>query len=256
MSAVCFLSVFSGCKSDNVNGVKMSEQFKKRGILCLTFDDFSGENWLKADEIFKKYNAHATFFISGEITPEKAAVLKKLQDSGHSIGLHTVNHRDAAPLPENTTLEEYFKAQVLPQLESCEKYGLNIRGFAYPNNRRTPETDKVMFERFDYLRSGWYPSVDPIYYPVKEMTGKMVLRGGGIGEFYKTDPDVLKQRLSEAAANNCMIVFFSHNIYPHAPKIHMPTEWLEVILQHAQKLGMSISGINELPDAVKACSGN
>ena len=34
------------------------------------------------DEIFKKYNAHATFFISGEITPEKAAVLKKLQDSG------------------------------------------------------------------------------------------------------------------------------------------------------------------------------
>ena len=130
------------------------------------------------------------------------------------------------------------------------------RGFAYPNNRRTPETDKFLFERFDYLRSGWYPSVDPIYYPVKEMTGKMVLRGGGIGEFYKTDPDVLKKRLSEAAANNCMIVFFSHNIYPHAPKIHMPTEWLEVILQHAQKLGMSISGINELPDAVKACSGN
>ena len=57
MSAFCFLSVFSGCKSDNVNGVKMSEQCKKRGILCLTFDDFSGENWLKADEIFKKYNS-------------------------------------------------------------------------------------------------------------------------------------------------------------------------------------------------------
>ena len=29
-----------------------------RGAVCFTFDDYYGENWLKADPLFKKYGAH------------------------------------------------------------------------------------------------------------------------------------------------------------------------------------------------------
>ena len=54
---------------------------KENGAVCFTFDDYAGKNWLAADAIFKKYNAHATFFISGGISQEKAAVMKKLQDA-------------------------------------------------------------------------------------------------------------------------------------------------------------------------------
>ena len=31
----------------------------QHGVLCLTFDDYYGKNWLKADALFKKYDAHA-----------------------------------------------------------------------------------------------------------------------------------------------------------------------------------------------------
>ena len=48
-----------------------------RGALCLTFDDYAGANWLKADSLFKKYNARVTFFIVGKITPEKIETMKK-----------------------------------------------------------------------------------------------------------------------------------------------------------------------------------
>ena len=47
----------------------------RRGALVLTFDDYGGENWVKADAVFKKYDAHATFLVSGEITEEKALEL-------------------------------------------------------------------------------------------------------------------------------------------------------------------------------------
>ena len=70
---------------------------EQRGAVCFTFDDYHGESWLKAAPLFKKYDAHATFFIVGEITPEKAEVMKKLRDAGHTVGLHTLHHRDAIP---------------------------------------------------------------------------------------------------------------------------------------------------------------
>ena len=219
----------------------------RRGALVLTFDDYGGENWVKADAVFKKYDAHATFLVSGEITEDKAAVMKKLQAAGHSIGLHTVKHRNADPLPKNiANYDQYFALQVKPQLDACKKYGLNVRSFAYPNNRRSEESDKMLFAHFDYLRAGWGKSKQPIYTPLAALPDKMVLGGGGIGGYYNTDLNELKKLLDKAAETDSMIVFFSHNIYPKAPRIHMPTEWLEEILQYARKLNMNIVGTDQL----------
>ena len=223
------------------------ENSVRRGALVLTFDDFGGENWVKADAVFKKYDAHATFLVSGEITPEKAAVMKKLQDAGHSVGLHTVKHRNAAPLPGDiANYDEYFVKQVKPQLDACKKYNLRVRTFAYPNNRRSEESDKMLFAHFDYLRAGWSNAKQPIYTPLAVLPDKMVLGGGGIGEYYKTDLNELKKLLDKAAETDSMIVFFSHNIYPKAPRVHMPTEWLVEILQYARKLNMNIVGTDQL----------
>ena len=38
---------------------------ERRGALCLTFDDFGGDHWVKADKIFKKYVTDA--FVYGII---------------------------------------------------------------------------------------------------------------------------------------------------------------------------------------------
>ena len=218
----------------------------RRGVVCFTFDDYGGKNWVASDAIFKKYDAHATFLISGSITSEKAAIMKTLQSAGHSVGLHTLNHRNASPLPNGWTMEKYIKSQVMPQLEACQKYGIKVRCFAYPNNRHTAESDRELFKYFDYLRAGWENSSKPAFTPVSELKEKMVLGGGGIGKYYKSTPDGLKKLLSRAHELDALIVFFSHNIFPDAPRVHMPTELLEELLKHARELNMNIVGMEEL----------
>ena len=101
-SAICL----SGCAAE------------PHGAVCFTFDDYHGENWLKAAPLFKKYNAHATFFVLGEITQEKADVMKKLRDAGHTVGLHTVHHRDAVPFIHQQGADEYIAKEITPQLDA------------------------------------------------------------------------------------------------------------------------------------------
>ena len=54
--------------------IGVGESTKRQGAVCFTFDDYHGENWLSAAPLFRKYGAHATFFVVGEITSEKAEV--------------------------------------------------------------------------------------------------------------------------------------------------------------------------------------
>ena len=218
----------------------------EKGAVCFTFDDYAGTNWLKADALFKKYKAHVTFFVSGVITPEKAAVMKKLQAAGHSIGLHTLRHRNAFPLPAQWSMTDYFEKEVKPQLELCRKAGLDVQGFAYPNNRRNETVDRELFKYFNYLRAG-KGKAKALFYGAKDVKEKMVLGGGGIGPYYKSNAGELKKILAEAAEKKALVVFFSHDIYPKARSVHMPEELLEELLSAARELDMKIIGINEIP---------
>ncbi len=223
----------------------------KNGAVCFTFDDFDGDGWIKADKIFRKYDAHGTFFFSGQIDQQRLDVMKKLQASGHSIGLHTVRHRNAVPLAEGDSIEQYFKREVLPQLEICRKNNIRIRSFAYPNNRHTPETDAFMYRYFDYLRAGCGTEKKVIYIPMEKISGKMVLPGCGIGKYYNSKFENLTAILDNAAKSDQLTVFFSHRIEPNAEHVHITPELLEALLAHARKRHMRIIGAEELDSLTK-----
>ena len=224
------------------------------GAVCFTFDDSHSKNWVAAIPLFQKYNGHASFFFSGQIDDGKIAAMKKLQQHGHTVGLHTLNHLSAVSVMKTRGPQWYMEKQVFSQLAVCTANGVKIRSFAYPNTRRTPDTDKVLFKHFDFLRAGTgvaqrscRPKDNPgMYYPVAKLQSKMVLGGLGMGAYYNTDYAEIELALERAAKNNEVAVFFSHNIAPGAKHIHMPTEMLERLLKKAAALKMKIIGFEEL----------
>lgn len=56
----------------------------------LTFDDGPSENTLEILKILKTYNVKATFFV---MNTENIDYVKKINDEGHAIGLHTATHK-------------------------------------------------------------------------------------------------------------------------------------------------------------------
>lgn len=60
-------------------------------VVYLTFDDGPSENTEKVLKILKKYNAKATFFVTGNNQKYNSSI-KKAYDQGNTIGLHTYTH--------------------------------------------------------------------------------------------------------------------------------------------------------------------
>lgn len=238
--AVCCICGLTGCVSS------------PRGAVCFTFDDYHGEEWLKAVPLFKKYNAHVTFFVAGEITDEKAKVMKQLRDAGHTVGLHSLHHSRAVPFIHEHGEAEYIAKEIKPQLDACRKYGLEVHCFAYPYSQRDEDSDRMLFRYFNHLRSGHGSGNPPLYYPLKNMPEKCCFDGTGVGTKYKSELSALKEELSRAAATDSILVYYSHDIgsADEIGKIDMRIDWLEELLAHAEKQHLRIVGFDEL-DSLK-----
>lgn len=226
---------------------------QQRGAVCFTFDDYHGENWLKADSLLKKYNAHVTFFVVGDISAEKADVMKKLQDAGHTIGLHSLHHSRVVPFIHEHSENKYIEEEIKPQLDACRKYGIKIRSFAYPFSQRDNDSDRMLFRYFGHIRAGRGPENKTLYYPLKGLPEKCCFGGTGIGMRYGSELSVLKEELTRAAETDSVLVYYSHNIGPadKIGKVDMPIGLLEELLAHARKQNMRIIGFDEL-DALKS----
>jgi len=204
---------------------------------------------MKAIDLFEKYNAHATFFISGEIDEDALLTMKCLRENGHSIGLHSLRHSDAPQFFEKFGGQAYLEQEIYPQLEACQKAGIFIQAFAYPNNRRTTETDRILSTCFRRFRAGLKESQDDssLDRKPKGLKQNPVMNGIGIGEYYNTDNKQLIKIIQRVAKENTVITFFSHDIAQNASSIHTPTATLELILQTAQDMEVRVVGFNELP---------
>ena len=65
----------------------------KEKIVALTFDDGpSGNVTPKLLDLLKRYNAHATFFVVGDMFEEHPELIKREIEEGHTVGLHTMHH--------------------------------------------------------------------------------------------------------------------------------------------------------------------
>lgn len=233
--------------------------------MCLTFDDRHWPRWEAALPIFAEYGAHASFYPNGTLDDKALKSLRKIADAGHTVGPHTAAHADAPAYFDRYGARRYWECQLKPQMDALAKVGIFPKSMAYPNNRRTDETDAFLrakgFRRFRAGCPGVRPydpkhekkaslrplaEIDEIFYSRAETVSAVCMRGVGIGESYNTDMADVLSALDRAAARNETIVFYSHDIAPDAKRISMKTEWLKAILSRAHSLGMRVVGLDEL----------
>lgn len=227
-----------------------------RGAVCLTFDDGHFDKWVEVIPLFKRYDAHATFFATGDVTERVIGNAKKLLAEGHTVGTHGLRHRDAPPTIKQLGAEKYVKDEIQPQLAAFTRAGIAVTCHAYANNRRDEESDEALrrlagLRRF---RAGGLPEDkgkppaerDSVYFPAADVGVHPVMRGFGVGEYYHTRIEEVLAAVRRAAERNEVLTIFSHSIQPGATSIHMPTETLEAILKECQKLGVKAVGFDEL----------
>lgn len=239
--------------------------FGSYGVLLLTFDDRNFEDWERAMPLFEKYGAHATFFMSGELTTDAIRTTKKLSAAGHSIGLHGRTHADVPETVAAKGWEAYWASEVESVWSRCNVAYIPVRNFAYPNNRHTSATDELILKKLMRVRVG-IPGVRPydpkgekraelkplvtddrVFFPVADLPSRRVLGGVILGEAYNTDIADVVACVKRAGERKEALVLTSHGIHPDAKDIHLKTEWLERILAAAQEAGVAVLGFEELP---------
>ena len=84
----------------------------------MSFDDGPTEYTDEILDLFKSYNAHATFFLGGILNgrgaiddPKHAGTVMRMYNEGHQIGSHTWSHPNLDKLTNEERKREMFKTE-------------------------------------------------------------------------------------------------------------------------------------------------
>ena len=114
-----------------------------RKAVALTFDDGPDPEVTPAVlELLAKYNAKASFFVTGKKSELYPSIIKKILESGHSIGNHSYKHDPLLMLRTKSTL---FKEICICQ-DILKKSGITAHAFRPPSGIMNPRLRKVLLD--------------------------------------------------------------------------------------------------------------
>lgn len=241
-----------------------AKAWPRHGVVALSFDDLNIGDWETAFPLFAKYGARTTFFMVSALDAKAIAFAHKAMLAGHEVGLHGVAHRNADQYAAAKGLAGYWRDEIEPQLAACRAAGIRPRSFAYPNCRRTPETDELFrtngFTRVRGLSDGVpcptphdpknekaaqrHPVAesDSEFFPAADYLKIHRIRNVIMGDFYHTDIEDYVRVMRRAGERGEAISVVSHGISPNANGISMKTAWLERMLSEADEAGVIVRG--------------
>jgi peptidoglycan/xylan/chitin deacetylase (PgdA/CDA1 family) len=227
--------------------------------LLLTFDDHSTKNWVNFIPLFKRYGAHVTFFVDrwDKLSPEQINDLKKLKKAGHTIGCHSLRHRNMVTYSRKKSISQYITHEIMPAVKSMRKDGFTPTCFAYPSSARNIKTDAALFKKFKYLRagSGWGKRIseaNKIFTPLNQMSsGSGLLFGTSVQPHSATDPILVEveDAFKRCKSKNELVVFYAHDIRANntaGPSHYITPDGLEAILKKAKIMGLPFYTFDDL----------
>jgi hypothetical protein len=112
------------------------------GVLLSLDDDYQAQ-WRRSFDLFDRYGAKATFFLTGGFSP----FCREALDRGHDIGCHTLHHLNLLELSREQFFEETVSAA-----DSFRREGIPLRAFAYPYGFSEPWMREALSGTFSVQR--------------------------------------------------------------------------------------------------------
>lgn len=129
--------------------------------LYLTFDDGPSKEYTpKLLDLLKKYEIKASFFVVVAFAHDNPQIIKRMQQEGHYIGLHSLNHKSAyLMLPSETKRDLMESKRILKEL------GTEVSGYRPPWGHLTPWGRKYAKENnlnvilWDVMTQDWQRNI-------------------------------------------------------------------------------------------------
>ena len=109
-------------------------------VIYLTFDDGPGQYTEQLLDILDKYNVKATFFVVTDNNKKYMPLLKRMDASGHSIGLHTDSH-DYYKIYASE--ENYYEDLEVVRQQVYEQIGYYPNILRFPGGSSNPISKKI-----------------------------------------------------------------------------------------------------------------
>ena len=94
-------------KDQNVKAVSAGQEYMEPKVVALTFDDGPNNKYTeKLLDGLKERDVKASFFLIGESIAGNEAIVKRMDEEGHLIGVHCMQHTDLTKEPMTDALSQ------------------------------------------------------------------------------------------------------------------------------------------------------
>lgn len=218
---------------------------------CLTFDDWHVSGWFGARDLFRRYSARVTFFIARPRTlgDEDLRRLHILQDDGHEIGCHTMDHIYFPKWIRPRSPRQYVDEQVLAALDLQRRQGFAVTSFSYPHFKYHPRVTGQIMQHMRMVREAG-PLENPIH-ALLPRSNNGVVAAMGVLDITGMDLPLsyVEERLDLIARHGGAGVFVGHAIAPDAgvdPRQVCSLEDMEAILAAARDRKVEMVPMREI----------
>jgi peptidoglycan-N-acetylglucosamine deacetylase len=237
--ALLFVALTAACKNE------YRQHPAAQAALCLSFDDYSVDEWFALRPLFIKYNARVTFFVTrfDSLTTAQVQKLRILQHDGHEIGFHGARHVLSEHYIKQYSMDQYLQEEIIKGLRVMADSGFRTTSFAYPYSAKYWFTDHQLLNYFYVLRSslpvqGDISKLDDAYY---KFDGVRLVNALSIDRNQGLTKEEISKAMHRAKMQNEALMLFGHE-----PEFSFDTDFLEEILSQAQQHGLAYLRVSDL----------
>ncbi len=236
----CTVLFLTSCKNDHYRQHRAAQ-----ASLCLSFDDYSVDEWFALRGLFLKYNARVTFFVTkfDTLTASQVQKLRILQQDGHEIGFHGARHFLSEHYIKKYSMDQYLQEEIVKGLKVMADSGFRPTSFAYPYSAKYWFTDKELLNYFYVLRSSLpltedITKMNDIYYPFdggRLITAISIDKGKGLNK------ELLAKAMTRAKEKKEALL-----LHGHEPVLSFDVDFLEEILKMASDRQLAFLRVSDL----------